>query len=107
MKKYLSILLFLFFPNKFWSENATSLTILFVMRKSGLLEIDLSAWWFWPRLWDDIFAVSKFDAIYSTDYKHFSNGNSPFHKKKLLSNLYDLNTLSIETFRRRIGKRFD
>ena len=109
MKKYLSIALFLIFQISFGQENTTSYYFIRHAEKvDASKNPNLSAIGFErARLWDDIFAEIKFDAIYSTDYKRTLQTVTPLAAtQKIAIKLYDPNTLSIETFKKEnVGKK--
>ncbi|MCL6461707.1 MAG: histidine phosphatase family protein [Flavobacterium micromati] len=109
MKKYLLIALFLIFQISFGQNNTTTYYFIRHAEKvDASKNPDLSTVGFErARLYDNIFAEIKFDAIYSTDYKRTLQTVTPIAAtQKIAIKLYDPKTLSIESFKKEnVGKK--
>jgi len=106
MKKYLLIALFLIFQISFGQNNTTTYYFIRHAEKvDASKNPDLSTVGFErARLYDNIFAEIKFDAIYSTDYKRTLQTVTPIAAtQKIAIKLYDPKTLSIESFKKENG----
>ena len=106
MKKYLLIALFLIFQISFGQNNTTTYYFIRHAEKvDASKNPDLSIVGFErARLYDNIFAEIKFDAIYSTDYKRTLQTVTPIAAtQKIAIKLYDPKTLSIESFKKENG----
>jgi broad specificity phosphatase PhoE len=109
MKKYLLIALFLIFQISFGQNNTTTYYFIRHAEKvDASKNPDLSTVGFErARLYDNIFAEIKFDAIYSTDYKRTLQTVTPIAAtQKIAIKLYEPKTLSIESFKKEnVGKK--
>lgn len=109
MKKYLLIALFLIFQISFGQDSTTTYYFIRHAEKvDASKNPDLSTAGFErARIWDEIFADVKFDAIYSTDFKRTLQTVTPIAAtQKIAIKLYDPNTVSAAIFKKEnLGKK--